>query len=414
MTGRRRDDGLAALVTGVAAAVSWWRLELAVLALAAGTCWLLARTVGDVLAAVAVLVLVAALLAAAPVRGVLWRATRRAWVLRAWARATVDVGLADGPLRVPRVLGATRIPAGELLRVRVRRGQSVGALAARADELGACLRVRELRVESDPADAAIARVTLVRRDPFADSGVLAWPALDAQSLSMWEPVPIGVDELGEPVAMRLIERNVLIGGEPGAGKSVTLSVLVAAGALDAQTRVWLLDGKLVELACWAPIAERVVGPDGEQALELLRELQREMDARYRELLARGLRKLRREDELALHLGWRLGWKPGWKPQTSLNRSAQTGGRAPTWRPREPSAATVDRAARRRGPDKEEVPGSSPPSPTREGPACGAFVVPEAKTRLGRWLSERRYLPLDLAVTAPIEERPACRRWSSTA
>jgi DNA segregation ATPase FtsK/SpoIIIE, S-DNA-T family len=30
-------------------------------------------------------------------------------------------------------------------------------------------------------------------------------------------------------------------------------------------------------------------------------VQREMDARYRELLARGLRKVRREDELALHL-----------------------------------------------------------------------------------------------------------------
>jgi S-DNA-T family DNA segregation ATPase FtsK/SpoIIIE len=48
-------------------------------------------------------------------------------------------------------------------------------------------------------------------------------------------------------------------------------------------------------------AERVVGPDGEQALELLRELQGEMEARYRELLARGLRKVRRKDELPLHL-----------------------------------------------------------------------------------------------------------------
>jgi S-DNA-T family DNA segregation ATPase FtsK/SpoIIIE len=58
---------------------------------------------------------------------------------------------------------------------------------------------------------------------------------------------------------------------------------------------------LVELACWAPIAERVVGPDGAQAIQVLRELQREMDARYRELLARGLRTVRRDDELPLHL-----------------------------------------------------------------------------------------------------------------
>jgi S-DNA-T family DNA segregation ATPase FtsK/SpoIIIE len=78
-------------------------------------------------------------------------------------------------------------------------------------------------------------------------------------------------------------------------------MLVAAAALDPGARVWLLDGKLVELAVWAPVAERLVGPDGPAAIALLRELQGEMDARYRELLARGLRKVRREDGLALHL-----------------------------------------------------------------------------------------------------------------
>ena len=56
------------------------------------------------------------------------------------------------------------------------------------------------------------------------------------------------------VAIELVERNVLIGGEPGAGKSVALSTLVAAAALDPDARIWLLDGKLVELAAWAPVA----------------------------------------------------------------------------------------------------------------------------------------------------------------
>ena len=114
-------------------------------------------------------------------------------------------------------------------------------------------------------------------------------------------MPVGVDEQGEPVTIELVERNILLGGEPGAGKSAALSVLLAAGALDPNARLWLLDGKLVELAAWAPVAQRVAGPDGEQALELLRELRAEMDERYRELLARGLRKIRREDGLPLHL-----------------------------------------------------------------------------------------------------------------
>jgi hypothetical protein len=286
-------DGLGAL---------WpWRLELALLVAAAGAQRLVAALLGDVVGVLFVLAVCVAVLVLAPARRVLWRLLRGAWLRRAWTRAASDAGLSGGPWRAPRVLAATRVPAGDVLRVRVLRGQSVGLLDARRAELAACLRVREVRVEPDPGDAADARVTLIRRDPFEPADPIAWPAADAEALSLWEPVPVGVDEHGHPVAIGLVERNVLVGGEPGAGKSVALSLLVGAGALDPQTRVWLLDGKLVELACWAPVAERVVGPDGEQAIELLRELQSEMDARYRELRARGLRKVRREDELPLHL-----------------------------------------------------------------------------------------------------------------
>jgi DNA segregation ATPase FtsK/SpoIIIE-like protein len=187
------------------------------------------------------------------------------------------------------------------VRVRVLRGQSALDLEARREQLAACLRVRDLRVERDRADAADVRVTIVRRDPFEDARPIPWPAIDAASLSLWEPVPVGLDERGELVSMHRVERNVLVGGEPGAGKSVALSLLVGAGALDPDARIWLLDGKLVELAAWAPISEQIVGPDTGQAVELLRALQREMDTRYRELLALGLRKVRREDGLALHL-----------------------------------------------------------------------------------------------------------------
>ncbi len=204
-------------------------------------------------------------------------------------------------MRAPRVLQARRIAAGDVLRVRVCRGQSVAMLDARAGELAACLRVRELRVEPERGDAAIARVTLVRRDPFDDPAPLTWPDVEKVERSLWDPIPLGVDEHGEPVQVGLVERNVLIGGEPGAGKSVALSLLVAAAALDPSARVWLLDGKLVELAAWAPVAERLVGPNGAEAIDTLRQVQREMDARYRELLARGLRKVRRDDQLALHL-----------------------------------------------------------------------------------------------------------------
>jgi FtsK/SpoIIIE family len=303
MAGRRRNGAqqLPELVIDGLGALWPWRLELTLLAAAAGQQRLVAALMGDVAGVLVVVGLCAGMLVIAPARRALWRLLRGGWLRRAWTRAASDAGLAGGPWRAPRMLGATRIPAGDVLRVRVLRGQSVGMLDARRAELAACLRVREVRVEPDPADAADARVTLIRRDPFEPAEPIAWPAADAHELSLWEPVPVGVDEHGEQVAIGLVERNVLVGGEPGAGKSVALSLLVAAGTLDPQTRVWLLDGKLVELAGWAPVAERLVGPDGDEAIAVLRELQGVMDERYRELLARGLRKVRHDDELSLHL-----------------------------------------------------------------------------------------------------------------
>ncbi len=77
--------------------------------------------------------------------------------------------------------------------------------------------------------------------------------------------------------MSLPEHNVLIGGEPGAGKSVALSLLVAAAALDPAVTLWLLDGKRVELATWEPCAARLVGPSLEEALGVLDQLREEMD-----------------------------------------------------------------------------------------------------------------------------------------
>jgi hypothetical protein len=174
------------------------RLELALVGAAAAAQRLLARPLGDALAAALVFALVGAPLVATPSRRLLARSLRLAHLRRAWERAATDAGLSGGPLRMARVLRASREPAGDELRVRVRRGQAVADLDARRDALAACLRVREVRVLREPADAATARVTLVRRDPFEGGEPLRWPGADADELSLWEPVPIGVDERGEP------------------------------------------------------------------------------------------------------------------------------------------------------------------------------------------------------------------------
>src|SRR5438067_10870272 len=86
------------------------------------------------------------------------------------------------------------------------------------------------------------------------------------TLSIFDPVHVGIDEFGHPVRVPLIYRNMLIGGEPGSGKSGLLNLIAAHGALSLDCRLVLFDGKWVELGQWRQCAEVFVGPSPAQAL----------------------------------------------------------------------------------------------------------------------------------------------------
>jgi len=110
-------------------------------------------------------------------------------------------------------------------------------------------------------------------------------------LSIYQPVHVGKDEFGEPVYVELAERNMLIGGEPGGGKSSAINLITAHGALSGDCRLILIDGKQVELGPWRGCADRFVGPSITDALETTRWLQNLMNERYDRLVAAGLRKI---------------------------------------------------------------------------------------------------------------------------
>ena len=116
-------------------------------------------------------------------------------------------------------------------------------------------------------------------------------AIPVTPLSIWDPVHLGTDELGRRVQVTLAERNMLIGGEPGGGKSVALQLIVAHGALSADCRLILIDGKRVELGLWRDCAEKFIGPSVDDAIDTMRWLQAQIDQRTEELLARQLRKI---------------------------------------------------------------------------------------------------------------------------
>ncbi|GLW31882.1 FtsK/SpoIIIE domain-containing protein [Actinoplanes regularis] len=115
------------------------------------------------------------------------------------------------------------------------------------------------------------------------------------ALSIFDPVYIGTDEFGQPVKLPLIYRNLLIGGEPGAGKSGLLNGGVAHAALSLDCKLCLFDGKQVELGQWRDCAEVFVGPNLGDALSVLKRLQIMMDRRYTYLLACQRRKITPHD-----------------------------------------------------------------------------------------------------------------------
>jgi S-DNA-T family DNA segregation ATPase FtsK/SpoIIIE len=121
----------------------------------------------------------------------------------------------------------------------------------------------------------------------------------APVLSMYDPVFLGLDEFGHPVYCQLVYRNLLAGGEPGAGKSGLLNTICAHAALCLDARLCLLDGKRVELGLWRDVADVFVGPDLDHAIATLRRLQTVLDNRLDHLDHQGRRKIVRGDGLTV-------------------------------------------------------------------------------------------------------------------
>lgn len=230
-------------------------------------------------------------------RGRLSRKLRAQSTRRWFSKVLVSCGVISHHGQIPRVEAVELVPAGQRLRLRIPMGFSAESVEEANEMLAATIGAREIRIQRDANNASIAWFSIVMRDTLAVPAP-PWPGTTG---SLWDPISLGIDEDGKPVHIGLPERNLLLGGEPGAGKSAALSLLIAAAALDPKVHLTLLDGKQVELAPWSGSAEQFVGPDMEGAISVLKDLCAEMDRRYATLLAAGLRKIERDGEFGLHV-----------------------------------------------------------------------------------------------------------------
>ncbi len=299
-SGSDRRGDIAPLCSRVVSATWGWRTELAVvglLGLVDHLAWRLGGTGAE-------------LVAVGTIGIVFWRFPALArWLrlrlvegsyLRWWVKVARHARLTS-PFGLYPVLKSVRpVPAGEVLRVDLPVGMDSTHLERACQTIAAAMAVGEVRVAAFPANAACVEVTVVRSDPLA-SPLGIWPSLHAAHTSLWEPVVVGVDEFGEMVWVSLPEHNLLIGGEPGAGKSNLLSLLVAAAALDPTVALTLMDGKQVELAPWSASADYFVGPDLSHARFVLSQLRGELEERYGHLLSQRKRKVGPDDRMGLHV-----------------------------------------------------------------------------------------------------------------
>jgi hypothetical protein len=244
------------------------------------------------------------LLVCAGAAAVIWRPsriwmvdlTRRERLERHYAKVFAAVGIEHRA--APVVLDQVATSSGVVLDLALSPGCTSTDLGTRTEALAVALDAARVRVREDRSAAGRAQLVVSDRDALAGAAI-SWPWLGMGRVHLWGGVPFGRDEDDGLMLLELAGHHLLLGGEPGAGKSNALSLVVAAAALDPDVELWCFDGKLVELAAWRRSAERFVGADLEEATEALRELGHVMEARYEVLLERGLRKIDQESGLGL-------------------------------------------------------------------------------------------------------------------
>jgi DNA segregation ATPase FtsK/SpoIIIE, S-DNA-T family len=208
---------------------------------------------------------------------------RVARIIDRWPTFADSIGLPGS-----RVLSAVVDRWGWSARLALRRGQTAQQVVIAAGAIESALAVRPggVRVEPEPhrADRAVLRVVDI--DPHAQP--IPWQA-PAAARSVTDPVELGVFEDGSPVQVKLLHRNLLLGGIIGSGKSGVANVLLAALVNCPDVVVWGIDLKGgMELQPWAGCLDRLATtPD--DAVTLLRDALTEYDGRTRRLATAGQR-----------------------------------------------------------------------------------------------------------------------------
>ena len=286
-----------------------------VLAMASKDPTLVLAPITGVLAFVAWVAMVVTLLwtfivMAAPVLGViyLWNEGRRAGKTPRWLATTggadmdvtideTTIAAALAALRIPQItaylkLGtplqfptpARRDGRGTHAVLRLPSGVTAERIARRRADLATGLhRLAKEVWPTTGAEAGILDLWIADKGALAE-GAGPHPLLDDGLVDVFKGIPFGKTLRGDPVVAPVMERNTIVGGIPGQGKSAAARTLMCGAALDptAELRIWVPDANF-DFEAFRPRCSRyVMGAETEkiaEILEHLRELHEEVQVR---------------------------------------------------------------------------------------------------------------------------------------
>jgi len=140
-------------------------------------------------------------------------------------------------------------------------GVTPGDVADRRARLASALR-RPLGCvwpDADPNEHEGRLVLWVGDRDLSKTGIVKWTLAGARRHDAFAGIPFGIDPRGRAQRVPLIQHNILIGSQPGQGKTASVRVLACGAALDPTTELWLHENKGTgDLDALEPVSHRFV------------------------------------------------------------------------------------------------------------------------------------------------------------
>jgi S-DNA-T family DNA segregation ATPase FtsK/SpoIIIE len=217
----------------------------------------------------------------------------------------------DGSIRTPVVQEVKPHLGGAVVTLALPTGLAASQVESQSDHLAVAFGAAAALIRRNPRDARLLDVEVINGDDPLFTGELT-SSVDPFELFQPgrhadDPIPMGLLSNGETATITLKERNILVAGAPGSGKSVGIQLVISAAAFSSDTEIWAIDPKGgVELVSyWDEVLSRstdcaprkdedgkpIPGTGLDDAADLLQDLVLEMEARYGHMKDRKLRYL---------------------------------------------------------------------------------------------------------------------------